>query len=77
MTTVELKADELKVGHVVVAKRGGFRYAVVEVSTGMTGGPYLKLKPLSTNDGELGHDTSFDAWNATYTVERPDPSDKG
>ena len=68
--TIEVKAEELKVGDVIVAKQGGRRYEVVEVCSGM-GGPRYPYLVLKQSDGEKAeHDTAFDSLSATYTVEK-------
>lgn len=65
---VEKKRTELSVGDIIVAKKGGKRYEVTAINAGMKGRmfPYLTLKC----DGEKAeHDTGWDSYSATYTVE--------
>ncbi len=67
MNTVEKVSKQLKVGDIIVAKQGGKEYKITKIGIGLDSHhPYLHLE----HEGKLVEsDTSWDKYNATYTVK--------
>lgn len=70
MSNKEVKASELEVGNVIIAKQSKNEYTIEKISVGVGGSkttPYLILRDSKGDKQE--HDTSFDSYSATYTVK--------
>lgn len=69
LSSVEKTREQLRIGQILVAKQGGKRYEIVGIMPGLNGKhfPYLSLRG---EDGKsVEHDTGWDSYSATYTVE--------
>jgi len=71
MNTREVSAKDLQVGMILVGKDSQKRrFEIINVIPSMGGRnhPYLTMKVVVTGE-TVEHDTSFDKFSATYTVE--------